>query len=561
MLAVSYFHKIMIGMKNILLLSLFAFCTIAAYSVGGATDLTWNGAVSSDVSNSANWTQVSGIDAVVDYLIPSGTPNAPVLSGGGLFSLNSGSDTKMRINAGATFTVSSTSVLSLTNLVVSLNGMLTLESNEQGSANLIVKTQQINGTVNVQKFLESSYPHYFAGWKYLGNPFTASYTVATKSLDPAQGVVSDLFSWDEASTMWLNFVGGSFNGTMVPGRGYITRPLNGDKTVTFSSTGRATSSISLNIADVNVPLTHSGLGYNLVANPYVSGYLLNAQSNIQNAVYVWNNTMVNYEILTAGSGASVGALQGFFVYTDQPTANYVFSGANRVSNTGGLKAATMETNQLVMMVKSPNGCADKVSLLLNESANDAYELEYDAKKMFGPSESPQLYFAVGAEKLAVNAVSSPYNETKKYGVSLQAGTSGRFMLSVESLAINENVQVLLEDNRLHKTIDLREVSSYGFDVSSSDGNDRFTIVLKSVALGSSTVDQGDVRIYAKQKNIVVKGLNQSSQVYVYDLSGKLVTSAVLHGTYNDIETNLTKGIYLVKVSSVNGEYTQKVVLK
>jgi len=135
--------------KKLLSIIFFFLCTTIIYGQS-----TWNGSTSTDWFTAANWTPAALPTSTSDVIIPSGTPNSPIL--GAL----SGSDIdRLTINAGATLTISSQQLTvkgtgagnAITNngtLNVGVNGTLSNEgATDDGCLNAGIITN--SGTINI----------------------------------------------------------------------------------------------------------------------------------------------------------------------------------------------------------------------------------------------------------------------------------------------------------------------------------------------------------------------------------------------------------------------------
>ncbi len=565
----------------------------AVENVKALSDYTWNGSVSSDATLAANWTESTSSDSNVDYNIPANMPNTPVLALGSIIGYDPSEYSILRISAGAIFTIGEISAVNpipgfndvvitgstfsakggqlviapkgvlliykqlemTTNYASNSTATVTVQSDASAMGNLIMpNTVTLNGgTFNIQQNLHKSSNHHFAGWKYISIPF-ATYNVASTDLDYSSGKISEAYTWDEANYLWKYVNPYTSTNTLTRGKGAIVRPVGSDETITYSAKK------AILYDSYTVALTMADEGYQLIGNPYVSGYRLNDQSanGLQSAVYEWNNASLNYDVLTVGS--IISPLCGFFVKMTAANANFEFNSSNRTNSNSPLKSASLEANQAVFKIEAQNSTYDKVTLAFHTEGTDQYQPKFDALKMFGHESSPQAYWLEGEDKMTVNTVSDELGKEKSYALYMKAGSVGEFTLEAEDLSIS--ARVFLHDVVLDKTIEIGAGESYTFTTTATDDAHRFNVVFKSAATGLNESLQNEVSIYAAQKSFFVKTNSATNQrVLIYDMSGKMVLSQELNQQNNEIQTQFKTGIYIVQVKGEGGLYTQKVILK
>ncbi|WP_379968728.1 reprolysin-like metallopeptidase [Epilithonimonas sp. UC225_85] len=92
---------------------------------------------------------------------------------------------------------------------------------------------------------------------------------------------------------------------------------------------------------------------------------------------------------------------------------------------------------------------------------------------------------------------------------------------------------------------------------------------QSLAVNESAFNSNNIKVYPNPSNgnffIKSKDLGGNAKVAIYDMNGRLVHTSgfnVLTGeSTNEFNVNLTKGVYLLKVTSPKANYTQKLIIK
>jgi len=135
------------------------------------------------------------------------------------------------------------------------------------------------------------------------------------------------------------------------------------------------------------------------------------------------------------------------------------------------------------------------------------------------------------------------------------------------MTLPTSVNVYLEDE-VANTITLLNNSDYVFTPTIAlSGTGRFFLRFSSEALSNPEESINDLQIYttATTRALFVKGqLATGTTVSLYDLQGRMVSSSVLDTTsnFNQVDvSNLSSGVYVVKLNNVTQQKTQKVIIK
>ncbi|WP_081871805.1 reprolysin-like metallopeptidase [Chryseobacterium sp. FH1] len=92
---------------------------------------------------------------------------------------------------------------------------------------------------------------------------------------------------------------------------------------------------------------------------------------------------------------------------------------------------------------------------------------------------------------------------------------------------------------------------------------------QTLAVNEGAFNSNNIKVYPNPSNgnffIKSKDLGGNAKVAIYDMNGRVVHTSGFNGltgeSTNEFNVNLTKGIYLLKVTSVKGNYTQKLIVK
>ncbi|PZU87854.1 MAG: hypothetical protein DI529_06710, partial [Chryseobacterium sp.] len=127
-----------------------------------------------------------------------------------------------------------------------------------------------------------------------------------------------------------------------------------------------------------------------------------------------------------------------------------------------------------------------------------------------------------------------------------------------------NQTIYLKDNVLNTIINLSEQGSYKFAATRGTDNTRFEIIYQdSSSIQSANRASGSVNVMKDETELIIIDTKDIiTSVDVFDVSGKLVKS--LSGN-NSKEIRLStlgllKGVYVLKITSVKGIISKKVIL-
>ncbi|MBY0425145.1 MAG: T9SS type A sorting domain-containing protein [Cytophagales bacterium] len=361
----------------------------------------------------------------------------------------------------------------------------------------------------------------------------------------------------------------------------------------------------LNQGTISLPVTYTNYGApfrdgtNLVGNPYPSEINWDApgwtKTNIDNAVYLWDpNLGTNGQYLYYVGGVAspsrtnpgiIASSQGFFVKAN--AANPVLTITEAVKTTAGHTAnfrsgssTVPNVLRLQLMDNSTAPGMDEAVIRFKEDANEGFDKDYDAYKMYNSTlniySNPQgtgLDLSVNSFALSPTPQVVPLtvNSNKKGGHRINASGFDSF---------TEPVQVYLMDRYKGLMQEIQEGDTYDFQVTTdtgSYGKSRFALLLgrTQVATGQGNTSLGEMgmKVYpnpneGRPLQVELYGMGTGTcTVTVRDVTG----STVLMGNYElgsdlygQVEVSgfagLPNGMYTVYVQSPKKTLLQKVIL-
>jgi hypothetical protein len=367
------------------------------------------------------------------------------------------------------------------------------------------------------------------------------------------------------------------------GKGYAIWPVNMTP-ITFAG--------PLDNGDYDVPVTRTYIGaplngyngWNLVGNPYPSALDLSTQygdwTNMEPWAYFWNHAGGNYLVWGNNPGPPYGthtqyapALQGFFVKvtaTGNPsTGNVHFDNGHRVhSEEQFLKEGENPVDLLKLQVQNEaNGYYDQVSVYFNDATTAGYDEDFDAEKLPGDQNAPQLYTTVPGYQLTVNGM-PPVSNTAAVPLAFTSTLGGTFTLNATEMeSFNPDVDIILVDLTDNSTQDLRAFPAFTFSHDPANDPNRFLILFTDLLTGVNGQVPGSnpVQVFAYNDLVYVNmaaSASPTGTVTITDMLGRQVfTGTATRDHVNTFRMNVPDGYYVVRVITGSDVSTQKVYLR
>lgn len=549
-----------------------------------SSDGTWLG-ITTEWNEATNWTGgiPTGSSAV---LITSSVANQPVISGPVTGLANS-----VAIGQNASLTIGpagSATFASLTN-----NGTLNLKSDATGTASLILDSYTDNGTENIELFLTGGEAEAGAyRWHYISAPVTPS-------------IPASIF---EAHTQDLaQFIEGNYTGTTEEGwiasDGYIYSTGSYGQRFYDLSLGRGYDYYSssdytftfdglLNTSGLeNIPLAYSGAepgsgnyGFNLLGNPFTSGLSWDAIVNLPDyplntskAVFFTKDniqyTYVNGVGTPEGANGHIPPMQGFFVKTSGTGNAFKIPLSAREHNSTPRYKGPGGSIPLIRLAVSENGKSDETVIRFDDNAKEGIDLDFDAVKLNIKTNGPSITSLSGSARMIINGLPFPENVTA-IPLNLVPGRGSKGILTISARQIEglSDFRILLTDKSANKTIDLKAIAEYTFDVAEGPVADRFVLTVErnqyEVVIPEVKGDQ--FQIYSAYDLINIAALSEEWDGLKGTIRVLTLTGMPL-GIHHDklfsrdsiiqIEEPDRPGIYLVEIISGEKRFTGKVMVR
>jgi len=446
------------------------------------------------------------------------------------------------------------------------NGSLLIESNTGGTGSLIHTTSGVSATI--QRYINgwSTLPigqQATHGWHFISSP-VANQTFVEFPIYTSE---NDLYKWDETLGLWINRTasgGGinpAFETTFVTGQGYlIAQSINQVRGFTGS----------VNVSDMLVSgLTNTSgktySGWHLLGNPFSSALEWNQSGGSWNLsgtmaanCQIWNEATASYSIIEPNG--IIPVTNGFMVYTSDNGGSLTIPATARIRNSANwYKVSDSENDRIVLTAFDTEGSTRQQSTIrFHPDATDTFDLPYDSYFIAGYA--PMLYSVSNHENYALNTL-SPLTEGRQVPLHFIKNNNHAFILELTQNL--PGVIVLLNDLKSGNSQNMSINPAYHFTSSTSDDPSRFLITFGNLGIEEEqTTSPFTIFSYENAIRIMDNTSKSQGQVFIYDVTGKLIHSQELSGSAQTrLSLTVSAGIYIVRVISDNHITSAKIFLQ
>lgn len=438
------------------------------------------------------------------------------------------------------------------------DAVFTISSSASGNGSVIVKGSA-TGSAHVQRYFQGYDDGASNGWHNISSPVN-NMAISGTGFDPT-GTSDDLYRWNESTDTWENYQQGHFS-NFANGTGYLCA---------FQSTETNSFSGTLNTSDVAVSnLTLGGDGWHLLGNPFASAIEWNngdwALTNVSGTAQIWEESNNSYTVLNANY--KIPSTNGFFVEVSSATNSLTIPASARVHSSfnnykNGNADGMPETLELTI-TNNENSYYDLSRIGFKDDATLAWDIAFDAHKLFGGSTAPQIWTVTNDEFFAQNYL--PYSsEAFTVPLYFKPAVNSTFHIHADGLdSFYENIDIYLEDLFTDKIIYLNEQALYSYTASADDEQDRFLIHFYDVTDTEENMAIAYSKIYTYKNTVYMKFdeiPTDNYNVEVINMVGQQVYAGEFApGNLNSFNLNEKPGIYFVRLRAENKTVVQKVMI-
>ena len=433
--------------------------------------------------------------------------------------------TKSNLNIDQTmvYLVQSNGKLTADNLTCNDPSRLIIEDGGQ----LVTSSTGVNATMNKNiTAYNSTQDHFY----FVSSP--------VNNFDPATGLIPsngnyDLYYFDQSGTgndkEWKNYKEGQ-NATnpgfhLNLGKGYLYANSSG-AAIHVAGTLNNTVAAAAVAYDGNA----RAKGFNLIGNPFpCNAYLPSSMS-----YYRINGT----ELVEVSDGGAIAPLEGVFVeVTEAGTVN--FNKTEPVSSNGLLSLDLHQVN-----VEGTSSVVDRASVRFGQGGM-LHKFQLDENHS-------RLYFTRGNENYAVVCAQAE----GEMPVNFKAQVEGTYTLNVDIKDLEVSYLHLI-DNLTGVETDLLVTPSYTFEATPSDYASRFRLVFEADA---AAMEDGETFAFFDGSEWVIGNVGTAT-LQVIDMMGHLLSSETISGNASMGLSNLSAGVYVMRLVNGDDVKVQKVVVR
>jgi len=496
----------------------------------GANISTWNG--NNNWSSLSNWS--NGIPGIA---------TSAIINSGNLEINNIGECNNLIINNGAT-------------VYVLPNKSLTVYGDFNNKGNIIVKSDTNgsgsfinygningNGNITIEKYISKSNPDDFS-------LITSPTNNANISSSIFNNTNFQLFN--EPNQNWQNL---NTNSILQEGKGYLINCTT-DKKLVFTDSIIVNSNISFNNLTISNNLNSViPSGFNLIGNPFASAIDWEnsnwTKTNIDASIYTFdgiNYVSWNGEIGSFTNGI-IPSLQGFFVKVNAINPVLIMPDTARIHNNQAFyKSSVKNINDLLMIKASGNNYQDIAYINFNTNASAQFDHNYDAYKLFGINDAPQVYSKIPTTNinLSINVLDSIKSDLS-IPIGFKAGVTGLYSLDFDNqTSFSPTIKMFLVDTNTQTITNLRNTQVYTFMANPTDNPNRFKLCFYEPTISIEESTKNDAIIYSYNKQIYIEYIGKvgNSKMKIYNLLGQIVKEVQLNNNQ----------IFVINASELTGNF-------
>ena len=342
------------------------------------------------------------------------------------------------------------------------------------------------------------------------------------------------------------------------GNGYLIRAENTMPSTTTSWNGKFTGTPYNGRTNINIINGGTGLGYNLIGNPYpsplnIQEFIVGNTNTIDGTLYFWTNTnapsggvytLNNFATrnLTGGTAAVNGSLipdtyvqtgQGFYI-NSLATGPMYFTNSMRNKTSNNLfvnrNASTVSINneekhRFWLNLSEQNQSHNQILIGYTQNATNDFDLGYDGKLLNNGSSS--IYSLLNDESYVIQAKGLPFSEEDIIPLGFKTENSGTFIISLGDFdgLFGQNQNIFLKDKSNGNLQNLNE-GNYTFISTIGEFNNRFEITYKNGDLSNSDdlLNENSILVFENNNILKINSLNTNiKSINIYDVLGRIVS--------------------------------------
>lgn len=222
---------------------------------------------------------------------------------------------------------------------------------------------------------------------------------------------------------------------------------------------------------------------------------------------------------------------------------------------------------------APNAEKDQTALLISDEFTDGYDMMNDLAKQRGDYytyyNKPVLASRNNEGEMAFNALPDESASTVGVPLNFYAAQAGTYTIATDNRFNLEEVKSAMLHDATNNTYTDLLTQNYEFTASKGNNTNRFKLFVRverkkapDVATGTDNIlENGKLSLIAIDRTLVLSGLDEAADIYVYDMSGKLIKGERNAGESVWRANVSAQGVYFVRVNSQSGQQTLRTIVK
>ncbi len=341
----------------------------------------------------------------------------------------------------------------------------------------------------------------------------------------------------------------------------------------LAAAGNVSITGTINTSNVSFPIaTGTRNNFNLVGNPFTSFVNSSSFASVntgilsEETVWLWDGTQ--YVTYNAVSPIEIAPAQGFFVEASG-SGNIAFSTANQSHQTTDTFMRQTPKPSFELFAESEDNKKGTKVFFVNGKTT-GFDNGYDSKLFNGASQDFGVFTQLVADDkgnhLAIQTLPNSDLETMVIPLGLTAEAGKEITFSVATTNLPSGIEIYLEDRINNTFINLSEENHSITTKTAVNGIGQYYIHTTSQRLSTNDITQNiaNVSIYkSSEQEVTITGLQAEANVKVFSLLGKRLVDTNINS--NGLSTvalpNLPTGVYVVKLNSVLGNITKKIIVE
>ena len=294
----------------------------------------------------------------------------------------------------------------------------------------------------------------------------------------------------------------------------------------------------------------------LVPDPEHPGWWVNSGDNIPYVTLI-NSTRTDYSQDRVEYQA-LSPFTTFFVQVGDDDHNsgeefsLTFDRAHRaaLSAPSYIRAAQKAPVARFGVLLSGNNAEDKCGVVVGEKYSAAYDMQADLSKEFGSAYSLKLYTLQEDEMRMAFLATHPDSLNKPIPVGVRLPANAEYTFAVDRrYNLGAFAHIYLTDNVTGQHTDLLE-DTYSFAGTRSQNDARFSLSVEMQKETPTSIQNLLNGVYAVgwEGSLLLTGLPESADIYIYDMSGRMVQTGHTQGAAS-VTYSLPTGVYQIRVLS------------